>query len=211
MIEGSLELFRSVRDDTLKLVDGMDQAQAEVRPSKDEWSVTEILDHLFLTEKLYREKFSELILLQKTGKEARLSSSFKEINTSVMFIPQPLLPFFELPLRFMNPFVPDFIREMMFRNRLIPAQAPSAATPRPGRHLAEEKAELAKSIAETMALFHHHPGMKYDKMTYYHPLLGSNTVPHMVRIMAMHEKRHQQQIREVKGSVAFRQHKAATT
>ena len=50
----SLQTFARVRNGTLRIVAGLSEDQAAFRPRQDVWSVAQILDHLLLTEALYR-------------------------------------------------------------------------------------------------------------------------------------------------------------
>ena len=53
-VSDSLRLFTRVRSGTIRLVDGVTEEQAGYMPGPDAWSVAQILDHLLLTEALYR-------------------------------------------------------------------------------------------------------------------------------------------------------------
>jgi uncharacterized damage-inducible protein DinB len=66
----SLDLLRSTRAETLRLCAGVTQEQSEFMPAPEKWSVGEVLDHLLLAEKLYRDIFATLIELQKSGRRA---------------------------------------------------------------------------------------------------------------------------------------------
>ena len=95
MYQTDWKLFRSVRTATLGLADTLSEQQAAFVPAPGKWSIGEVLDHLLLAEKLYRDRFAKLIELKKAGQKAELQSDFSEIDTSVLFIPKPLLPFLE--------------------------------------------------------------------------------------------------------------------
>jgi uncharacterized damage-inducible protein DinB len=202
MYQEELNLFRATRGATLELAAPLTEPQAAFTPAPGKWSVAEVLDHLLLAEQLYRERFSRLIELKKAGKKPQLDSSFDEINTSVMFIPKPLLPALEMPFRMMNLFIPSAVREVMTRNRIMPAQAPSIAEPRK-RPLKELRPALAASLEETQRLFDSNAGLDYREMRMSHPLMGDNNVLQILRIMRLHEERHQEQIRNVMRTPAF--------
>ena len=203
MYQTDLELFHTVRIATLGLAAELTDQQAAFSPGPDKWSVGEVLDHLLLAEQLYRDRFTRLIELKKAGRKAELVSDFSEINTSVLFIPKPILPALELPFKMMNLFVPAAVRETLTRYRLMPAQAPSIAEPRKGRPVAELREALQESLAQTERLFQDNPELNYREMRLSHPLMGNNNVLQLVRIMALHEQRHQDQFRRVTGSPAY--------
>ena len=203
MYQTDLELFRTVRIATLGLAAELTDQQAAFSPGPDRWSIGEVLDHILLAEQLYRDRFTRLIELKKAGRKAELVSDFSEINTSVLFIPKPMLPALELPFKMMNLFVPAAVRETLTRYRLMPAQAPSIAEPHKGRPVAELREALQESLAQTRKLFQDNQDLNYREMRLSHPLMGNNNVLQLVRIMALHEQRHQDQIRRVMGSPAY--------
>ncbi len=103
----------------------------------------------------------------------------------------------------LNMFVPAGVRDFMTRNRVVPAQNPNIATPRHGRSTNELRNDLISSLKETEALLESRPDLDYGEMMIQHPLLGNNTVPGMLRFLALHEQRHQSQIKSVLASPGF--------
>jgi hypothetical protein len=202
MYQDELNLFSAVRGATLDLVSQLSEGQAAFTPAPGKWSAAEVLDHVLLAEKLYRDRFSKLIELRKSGKKPELTSSFDEIDTSILFIPKPMLPLMEMPFRMMNLFVPSAVREMLTRHRVMPAQAPRIAEPRK-RPLMELQQDLKVSLQETRRLFDENADLDYRGMRLSHPLMGSNNVLQLLRIMRLHEERHQEQIRGILHSPAF--------
>lgn len=198
-----LELFRSVRMATLALVEGLSELQAAYTPGPGKWSVGEVLDHILLAEQLYRERFTRLIELKKAGRKPELKSDFSEIDTSVLFIPKPILPLLEAPFKMLNLFVPTAVRESLTRYHVMPAQAPSIAIPRKGRAVEDLRTQLLASIDQTENLFRSHPNLDYRELRLSHPLMGNNNILRLIRIMSMHELRHQEQIRSVQRSPSY--------
>jgi hypothetical protein len=208
----SLEMFRETRERTLAMAGGLSQAQMDYAPAPGRWSAGEVLDHLLLAEGMNREQFAELIELRRSGRPAELRRSFADLNVSVAYIPKSLLPFLEIPFAVLGAFVPACAREAFMRNRLIPAQSPDAAAPRKGRPAADLRRDLARSLEQTLALFDAHPGLDYGAMTVSHPLLGRNDLNGLLRFLALHEQRHQAQVKEIlsdprlpRGPAAFKE------
>jgi DinB superfamily len=203
MYPAELKLFRSVRTGTLTLAESLSEQQAAYAPGSGKWSIGEALDHILLAEQLYRDRFKKLIELKKAGRKPELKSDFSEINTSILFIPKPALPLLEAPFKMLNLFVPTAVRESLTRYRVMPAQAPSIAIPRKGRLVAELRAELRSSIAQTEDLFCNNLDLDFRELRLSHPLMGNNNILQLIRIMSMHEQRHQQQIRDVQRSSSY--------
>lgn len=203
MYQAVLEPFRAARSETLALAGAVNDQQASFTPAAGKWSIGEVLDHILLAEKLYRDRFEKLIAMKRAGQKPELRSSFEEINTSVMFIPRPVLPALEVPFRMLNLFLPGAVRETLTRHRIMPAQAPSIAIPRKGRGVEELRKELEESLALTEKLFHSNADLDFREMRLSHPLMGSNNVLQLVRIMTLHEQRHQEQIRAVQRAPGY--------
>jgi hypothetical protein len=197
MYQHNLQLLRSARALTLRLSAGTTQEQSDFSPGPGKWSLGEVLDHLLLAEKLYRDIFARLIEMQKAGKQAVIRIGFDEINTSIAYIPKPLLPMLEIPFTMLNLFVPTSVREVMTQFRILPAQNPDAARPRKGKAIADLRPALSGSIAETAALLDANSGLPYDRMRYIHPLMGDNSILDSLRIIALHERRHHSQMRDI--------------
>jgi hypothetical protein len=197
MYRQNLQTLRSARAETLRLCLGVTQRQSDFNPAAGKWSVGEVLDHLLLAEKLYRDIFARLIELQKAGRRAVIRIGFAEVNTSIGFIPKALLPMLEVPFTMLNLFVPTQVREALTQFRWLPAQNPDVARPQRGKPVEELRAALTVSIEDTAALLDANPDLDYRQMRFVHPLMGDNTVLDGLRIIALHERRHHAQIREI--------------
>lgn len=193
----SLNLLVRTRQCTLDLVDGLSQERLDYSPSSGAWSLGEILDHLVLAEKLYRDEIAELVTLQKAGKEARIRRSVRDLDVTLFFLPKAVLPYLAMPLTVFNLFVPTSLRELMTRSPVIPAKNPAIARPQKGKSGESLRQELESSLRETENLFGSNPDLDYSAMVHDHPMLGVNDVPHLLRIAALHEQRHQVQIRRL--------------
>jgi len=207
--KAKLEQLRATRECTLALVDGLSQAQTEFAASSKAWSVGEVLDHLVRADRLYREKFVQLIHLAQAGKPPVLRVSFAEVNTSIAYIPKPVLGLVEMPLSIMNSFVPKCLPETFVKYRLVPAQAPSIAEPTKGRELDALRADLRNAQQEMEALFSANAGLNFGSMRVIHPLMGDNNIPELLQFIATHEQRHQNQIRDILKLASFPRSAAA--
>jgi hypothetical protein len=196
MYQRNLELIHSARVGTLRLCSAITQAQSEFAPP-GKWSAGEVLHHLLLAEDLYRRNFAQLIELQKSGQRPVLRRSFADLNTSIAYIPKPILPMLDIPFTVMNMFIPSVIREAMMQFRFVPAQNPDVITPKKGQPVNDLRVALQASYDEMAILFDANPHLDYRSMTYQHPIMGSNNVLQMMRIVALHERRHQSQIQDL--------------
>lgn len=198
------EQFKQTRAETLRMAQEISTEECATRPSANQWSPGEILDHLILSEKLHRSSFAEMIELDRAGKRPVIYRTLSELDTSVFGFPKELLPLLNIPLMTFNMFVPAGVREYFVRNRILPANNPKASEPAPDRPLSALVADLEQSIRETEALFAANPDANYRRMRICHPMLGNNDVTGLLRILDFHERRHQEQIREVLASLRAR-------
>ncbi len=204
-----LELLRVTRADTLHLIAGLTQEQADFTPDPHKWSTGEMLDHLALAEGVYRNTIGDLIGLAKAGKRTVINGTFKEVNVSIAHIPRAALPFLEVPLTVFNLFVPPFVREILTEFPVLPTQNPDIAQPRKGLPVGALREAMRTAYEKTAALFTANPGLDYKRMRYRHPLIGDNNVLGLIRMVAFHERRHQSQMRTLFESRDFPRAKAA--
>jgi uncharacterized damage-inducible protein DinB len=171
--------------------------ELDYAPAPGTWSVGEVLDHLILSDQLYYSELKELFALKEAGKKPYLRRSFSDFNPSILFIPKPALPLLDVPFEVVNMFLPRTVRSFFIRSRLIPAEAPDSATPRPGRAGDVLRQELREGPDHLEALFAQLPNADFRTFKHYHPLLGENNVYEVLDFLTNHETVHQKQIREI--------------
>jgi hypothetical protein len=203
MYEQNLELLRLTRAATLRLCAGVSQAQSEFVPGAGKWSVGEVLDHLLLAERFHRGIFVRLIDLQKSGRRPTISLGFNDVNTSIAHLPRSLMPMLDVPFTIFNMFVPRVVRETMTQFRILSAQSGDIGVPQKGKPVRELQDALSASYEDTAAVFRKNPQLDYRELRYTHPLLGGNDVLESLRIVALHERRHQSQIQDILQSRQF--------
>jgi hypothetical protein len=113
------------------------------------------------------------------------------------------MPMLTVPLNIFNVFVPQAVREAMFRLPLIPAIAPSVSSPAASQPVAELRHRAVSSIAATEAVFRGDLPPNLGKITLSHPILGTNNIAQIFGILAAHEERHHGQIRTLIGNPRF--------
>ncbi len=203
MLTTHFERFRAIRARTLALVQGLSQAQLDEAPAPGSWSIGEVVDQLILSVEIIRRDVAELIELTKAGKPPHLYRSAAEFNITPFFMPKCMLPFLEVPFNLLNMVVPDHVREVFVRYRLIPARTADTATLRRGRSTAELYAGLCFSFEELAALCATHPDLDYDTLLHQHSLLGTQNVPYLLYSMGLHEERHQAHIADLLPNAQF--------
>ncbi len=198
-----LEFHRAAREQTVTMVQGLSQDQMDYRPEPGKWSVGEVLDHLILGQRLNLCYIAQVIGMEEAGQRPVLQLSFTDVDVSIAYLPKAVLPAFEVPFRVMNMFLPSSVRDFLTRYRLVPAQNAEITTPRRGRAADELRNDLITSLKEMEVLLESHQHLDYSEMVVEHPLLGSNTVTGLLRFLALHEQRHQSQIKGVLSSPGF--------
>ena len=193
---------RTVRQETLSLVEGVDQRQSEYRPGSGKWSVGQVLDHLV--------KLDALIVreLEVTFNQRRRGVSFvyrgvADIDTTIPWVLRPILPFLEVPFSFFNTVLPQSLRRAFTGNRSIPLQAPGVIAPRDSRRVVTLRDELEATFETLEQQQTDNPGIDLNRVYYYNPITGLATVADMYSFISNHEKRHQGQLRDILGSASF--------
>src|SRR2546421_11010112 len=129
MLKDSLEMFRSVRAQTLAMVQELSQSQMDFAPAPGKWSVGEVLDHLILGQRLNLSYIAEVIGMKKAGHRPVLRLRFEDVDVSIGYIPKSILPGLEIPFTIVNMFLPNSVRDFMTRYRLVTAPNPELTTP----------------------------------------------------------------------------------
>jgi uncharacterized damage-inducible protein DinB len=203
VLKDELEDFRAARERTIEMVGGLSQRQMDFATAPRRWSAGEVVDHLLLADGVYRGEISQLIGLKRAGKRPYVSRSLADLNVSVAFIPKSVIALFDIPFTLLGALLPRSARDFVMRDRRFRAQNPDAATPRKGRPAGELLDDLRTSLGETEELFDANPDIDYTELVHRHPLLGVNNVLQIVRFMAMHERRHQEQLDEILRDAGF--------
>ena len=196
--------FRETRRATLDLVDGLTQEQLDHSTRSKSWSVGEVLDHLAKVDELFREEYDELLRRwRKRRGSVSLYRSLSDVGLELPLVPNALRPLFELPTAMAGVFVPRPVRQVVFANRAVPAQAPSRIRPRRGRPGEDLRRDLAEFDDYLEAFFADNPDVDWPRLRYYNPLCGFTNLPGILSFLASHERRHQAQIREVLAAKGF--------
>jgi len=205
VIERSMASFVASRTQTIAAVTPLSQAQLDFCPRQGSWSIGEIADHLVLAEGLYRGEIAELIELVRKGQRPYIRRSFAEVNVSPLFLPDPMLRMLQMPLGIVSRMIPQAVRSVVTEFPLLPTRNPDIATPRPRRPAGELKRDLVASAEATRGLIERNPGLDYASMVSEHPLTGATNVAQIFGFLALHERRHQQQMERVRRSPRFPQ------
>jgi hypothetical protein len=182
------------------MVDGLSLAEFDRRPAPGRWSVGEVLDHLALTDALYRREIAALIELARSGRRPVIRRGFADVDVGIFFVPKRLLGLVEVPLGLMSTCMPKALRDLVVRSRWLPAQNPAVGEPRPGRPPDELRRELREAPAAFAALFDAAGDVDLGSLRHFHPLLGWNDPAGVLSFMEGHESRHQGQLRELVGA-----------
>lgn len=200
-LERELDHFHSVRLKTLEIAEKILEEELHRRPKAGEWSTGEVLDHLVLGMRFYSGEIAELIDLAKKGKEPVLKRSFSQFNPSILHIPRSILASMSWFLSLVSRLLPDRFRAWVMRSRSVPTQNPDVANPRSGRSRMEIIQDLHSSWNDFEALFDANQDIDFRRLYHKHPLMGKSNVLMLLRLLSLHESRHQDQIRFIEQSL----------
>ncbi len=174
-------------------------------PGKDTWSTGQVLDHLIQVDRVFREEFEELLYRwnEKGGGPVTMIRSLSDAGFSLPMVPKALLPLFDVPTAMAGVFIPRPFREVVFRNRAVPAKAPRRIKPTRGRSTGELLRELRGFADYLDEFFTGHPDVNWERLRYYNPLTGFTNLPGILSFVGSHERRHQDQIRDILVSEGF--------
>jgi len=148
-IRGALESFLAVRRETVRMAEGLTPEQASFSPAPGVWSVARNLDHLVITESLYRGQMAKMLEMALAGGKTNLDVSLGEVDLNLPFVPKALMPLMAAPLTMINYFVPAAVRETVLRYPLMKAKNPKVSEPAVDRPLTELTEMLRAGARET--------------------------------------------------------------
>ncbi len=198
-----VDRLRMVRENTLAALAGFTTEQALWSPAPGKWSISQIADHLLRSEFLYREQFHRLIRMAREGRNLSDKISLREVDSSFAGVPREVMQALEIPTRIFNYFVPSAVREMAIRYPLVSAVNPTSSEPRAGRPVHELSADLAASLEETDKLLRGPLPQNVEVPVIDHPIMGRNNIRQLLRIVIVHEERHQGQIAAIRAMEDF--------
>jgi hypothetical protein len=187
---------RATRRETLALVEKLGQEQSEHKPGAEKWSVGEVLDHLLHVDAVFVREIAVALDQRRRGLPF-VYRGLADVDSNVPWVLRPILPFLEVPFGLFNVLVPPRLRRFLIRDRRLPGQAPRVLWPRFGRPIGTLREELLETFRTLEEQQRDHPDFDLDNLYYYNSIVGLQSIPGMYRFAANHEKRHQEQLREI--------------
>jgi DinB superfamily len=173
-IESLWDELQAVRQEILKEVEGLSQAQFDWRPGAQDWSVGEIIHHLILSEVASGK------LTTKMLREAEASGTLRPY-------PEDAADFLRLPRR----------------TTPGPVQAPPHISPEHGRPVADLLEELRVVRERSRKSIDRLGAIDPRPLTWMHVVLGEVNLAQAWTIILANDRDHINQIRAVKASPGF--------
>jgi hypothetical protein len=151
-------------------VDAIPPALQRQRPAPDRWSAAEVVEHLSMVERIFCGRIVTAIAQAQTAGLANEAHG-------------------RTPL-------PDPIEARM-KDRANKRQAPETAQPSGTLDAAAAWAALESNHATLHAALAGADGLALSQVTLDHPFFGTMTIYQWIELMAAHEGRHTEQVREI--------------
>jgi hypothetical protein len=164
-----LSRLDSARASLRGAIDAVPPAMQRQRPAADRWSCAEVLEHLTLVEQIFGGRIVNALDAARSGLSAEAHA--------------------RAPL-------PDAIEQRM-GDRVNRRQAPEPAQPTGTVDVATGWATLEGQHSNLRAALAGCDGLALSQVTLDHPFFGTMNVYQWVELMAAHEGRHTEQIREI--------------
>lgn len=155
-------------------IDAIPPAMHRQRPAADRWSAAEVLEHLTLVERIFGGRIVNAVGAARSGLSPEA---------------QPRAP------------LPDAVEQRM-GDRLNRRQAPEPAQPTGTVDVASGWAALESNHSTLRAALAGCDGLALSQVTLDHPFFGTMNVYQWIELMAAHEGRHTEQIREIAAALA---------
>ena len=150
-------------------IEAIPPAMHRQRPAPDRWSAAEVLEHLTLVERLFGGRIVKAVDAARSGLSAEA---------------QPRAP------------LPEPVEQRMV-DRVNKRQAPEPAQPTGNVDVASGWAALEGNHANLRETLAGCDGLALSQVTLDHPFFGTMNVYQWVELMAAHEGRHTEQIKEI--------------
>jgi len=150
-------------------IDAIPPALQQQRPGSNRWSAAEVLEHLTLVESIFGGRIMKALEAARSGLSPEA---------------QPRAP------------LPDAVEQRM-GDRVNRRQAPEPAQPTGRVDIAAGWTTLERNHASLRAALAGCDGLALSQVTLDHPFFGTMNVYQWVELMAAHEGRHTEQIREI--------------
>jgi hypothetical protein len=172
-----LEQISNQRQGLLDASSGLSEAQLDYKPAEGEWSISDILHHMALTDEANAKLAANM--LKQTAEKNLPADPTPEASV----------------LGSLDEFMPKITGAKV--------QAPERVAPRSHLPAAESIARLSASREKVVATFEHLGGYDLTELTYPHPLLGDLNGYQWLIIAGKHESRHTAQIARIKADPGF--------
>ena len=150
-------------------VDGVPASVRETRPAPDRWSVAEVIEHLSIVERMFSDRIARAL-------EARSAALDRETEERAA--------------------LPEGVETRM-ADRVNKRNAPDVAQPKGALPCAAAWAIVQDGHERLRAALGRTDGLALGQVTLDHPFFGSLTIYQWIELIAAHEARHTEQIREI--------------
>jgi DinB superfamily len=155
-------------------VDAVPPAARRTRPAPDRWSTAEVLEHLSMVERLFTDRIANELQPRITGLARETAERAK---------------------------LPDVIETRM-ADRVNRRQAPDTARPTGEIACDDAWARLEEGHDRLRTIVGAADGLALGQVMLEHRFFGTLTIYQWIELMAAHEGRHTQQIREIATALA---------
>lgn len=155
-------------------VDSVSRDRRETRPAPDCWSTAEVVEHLSIVERMFGERIKNAIEASAAGLNRESTDRAK---------------------------LPDAI-EVRMADRVNKRKAVDAALPTGTLSCEAAWAAFENGHARVRAAVGAADGLALGDVTVDHPFFGTLTIYQWIELMAAHEGRHTEQIKEIASALA---------
>ena len=204
-LERHIDRIQRERTALLSRIEGLSQLQLDYQPSRQSWSIGQIVHHVGLAEKLWRGHLSRAIRKAGPKREATVHVSLDDVPFRSRVLPDFLWrnPLVLPPLSLMVKLIPRPIQAMMFAIPLIKMDAAPQMQPKRGLSRNQILQFLEETRRTTLDLLRPICDWNLTRIRVVHPLVGDQDVCGILELLASHEQRHAQQIDLIKKRASY--------
>src|SRR5947199_4260399 len=128
-----IDKAQTARKAFLTEVQSLSQAEFNFKPSRDAWSIGEVIHHVGLSEEHWQRTMTELFKSGAESGRATKRIALDELAMGPRMIPMPLLRFpgFLIPWSIMADLVPSGVQSFILANPIFKVRTAPAVEPKP--------------------------------------------------------------------------------
>ncbi len=204
-LEKAVDRLQHERAAFLSRFEGLNQAQLDFSPSRNAWSVGQVVHHVVLAESVWQGYLKNVLARGDRERGAVEHVSLKQIPFRSRFLPDFIFksPLIVTPMSVFVNLLPRPFQSMLFAVPLIKMDASDRMQPAGRLPRAQILSLLAEVRKRTLDIVEPRADWNLARFQVSHPLVGDQDIYGVLDLLSSHEQRHSLQIDSIRKKPGF--------